>query len=92
MPETDALGLFGAPRVRGSERIRSLDMSTDTWTNRPVGDPHGRNLRFLPTELRKQFRVLLSFERPACRRRSEDLGPRSAIGIAPSSRTLKTAQ
>jgi hypothetical protein len=40
MPEADALELFGAPRVRSSERIRSLDMSTEPATS-PGGDAGG---------------------------------------------------
>jgi len=39
MPETNALEFFGAPSVRGSERIRPLDMSTES------GKPHCRTSR-----------------------------------------------
>jgi hypothetical protein len=72
MPEADALEFFGAPRVRGSERIRSLDMSTGP--GRPSRSCLGAS---------EHGRMLLSFERPACRRRSEDLGPRTAVGTSP---------
>jgi hypothetical protein len=58
MPEADALELFGASRVRSSERIRSLDMSTEP------GRPHCRT-----SGVGEAASMLLSFERPARRRR-----------------------
>ena len=81
MPEANALELFGAPRVRSSERISVTRYVDRTWQTGP----------FAPQGAGELGRMLLSFERPAYRRRLR--GPRSlgCLRCTASLRTLKTA-
>jgi hypothetical protein len=79
----DAWELSSSWAVRGAllERVRPLDMSTGP------GRSHAQALR-----LRDAARMLLSFERPAPRRRLAGQGPELPFAAFTSSRTLKTAQ
>jgi hypothetical protein len=83
MPETDALELFGAPRVRGSERISVTRHVDRTWRIALRTIHLGEIFDFSRGESSASGSVLLSFERPARRRRSEGFGPWSLSGAPP---------